>query len=196
MPGAPVFHRSTGHSPAAGAQSAHGEGIVTEGGGEVVVNSAAEGSGAGFAIWVDADACPRIIKEVLYRAAARVRVPLTLVANHSLSVPASNWVRAVQVAQGFDVADNYIVQQAKPRDLVITGDIPLAAELIGKGAAVISPRGEQFTPDNIRQRLNMRDFMETMRSSVQVGGGPPALGPRDKQVFANALDRYLAKYAR
>lgn len=146
-----------------------------------------------FTIWVDADACPRIIKDVLFRAAARVRVPLTLVANHSLSVPPSRWVSAVQVEQGFDVADNFIVQKVKPNDLVITGDIPLAAELIEKGAGVISPRGEQFTKNNIRQRLNMRDFMETMRSSVQVGGGPPALGPRDKQAFANALDRYLAK---
>jgi uncharacterized protein YaiI (UPF0178 family) len=148
-----------------------------------------------FTIWVDADACPKIIREVLFRAASRVKVNLTLVANHALPVPPSPLIKAVQVEQGFDVADNYIVRAVQPGDLVITSDIPLAAELIEKGAGVISSRGEQFTPNNIRQRLNMRDFMETMRSSVQVGGGPPALGPKDKQVFANALDRYLAKRA-
>ncbi len=147
-----------------------------------------------ISIWVDADACPKVIREVLFRAAARVEVALTLVANHALPVPPSPLIRAVQVEQGFDVADNYIVREAAPGDLVITSDIPLAAELIEKGAAVISPRGEQFTANNVRQRLNMRDFMETMRSSsVEVGGGPAALGPRDKQAFANALDRYLAK---
>jgi hypothetical protein len=111
-------------------------------------------------------------------------------------VPPSRWVSAIQVEQGFDVADNFIVRKVRSGDLVITADIPLAAELIEKGAGVISPRGEQFTRNNIRQRLNMRDFMETMRSSVQVGGGPPALGPRDKQAFANALDRYLATHVR
>lgn len=145
-------------------------------------------------IWVDADACPRVIREVLFRAATRLAVPLTLVANHAIPVPPSRWISALQVEQGFDVADNFIVGKVRPNDLVITADIPLAAELIEKGAGVISPRGEQFTRNNIRQRLNMRDFMETMRSSVQVGGGPPALGPRDKQAFANALDRYLARY--
>lgn len=149
-----------------------------------------------IAIWVDADACPRIIREVLFRAAARVAVPLTLVANHAITVPPSRWVSAIQVEQGFDMADNFIVRKVRPDDLVITADIPLAAELIEKGAGVISPRGEQFTRNNIRQRLNMRDFMETMRSSVQVGGGPSALGPRDKQAFANALDRYLATHVR
>jgi uncharacterized protein YaiI (UPF0178 family) len=149
-----------------------------------------------IAIWVDADACPRIIREVLFRAATRVAVPLTLVANHTIAVPPSRWVSAILVEQGFDVADNFIVRKVRSGDLVITADIPLAAELIEKGAGVISPRGEQFTRNNIRQRLNMRDFMETMRSSVQVGGGPPALGPRDKQAFANALDRYLATHVR
>ena len=147
-----------------------------------------------ISIWVDADACPRVIREVLFRAATRLGLPLTLVANHVLPLPQSPWIKAVQVAQGFDVADNYIVEQVCQDDLVITADIPLAAELIEKGAGVISPRGEQFTKDNIGQRLNMRDFMETMRSSGEVGGGPPALGPRDKQAFANALDRYLARY--
>lgn len=148
-----------------------------------------------ISIWVDADACPRVIRDILFRAATRLELPLTLVANHVLPVPQSPWVKAVQVAQGFDVADNYIVEQVGQDDLVITADIPLAAELIEKGAGVISPRGEQFTANNIRQRLNMRDFMETMRSSGEVSGGPPALGPRDKQEFANALDRYLARHA-
>ena len=159
-----------------------------------MASSNAENRSDTIAIWVDADACPRIIREVLFRAAARLAVPLTLVANHAIPVPSSRWVSAVQVEQGFDVADNFIVRKARPGDLVITADIPLAAELIEKGAGVISPRGEQFTRNNIRQRLNMRDFMETMRAGMQVGGGPPALGPRDKQAFANALDRYLARH--
>ena len=144
---------------------------------------------------MDADACPRVIRDILFKAAARVAVPLTLVANHALPVPPSSLIRAVQVEQGFDVADDYIVQQVQENDLVITSDIPLAAELIEKGAYVITSRGERFTRNNIRQRLNMRDFMETMRSSMEVGGGPAALGPRDRQAFANALDTYLARYA-
>lgn len=147
-----------------------------------------------LSIWVDADACPRVIREILFRAAKRVERPLVLVANHAIAVPNSPWIRSLQVAQGFDVADNLIVQQVSEGDLVITADIPLAAEVIEKGAGVISPRGEQFTRNNIRQRLNMRDFMDTMRASGEVGGGPPALGERDKQAFANALDRYLARH--
>jgi len=148
-----------------------------------------------ISIWVDADACPKVIREILFRAAQRVEAPLTLVANHALPLPESPLIRMQQVAQGFDVADNFIVQQVSADDLVITSDIPLAAEVIEKGAHVITSRGERFTRNNIRQRLNMRDFMETMRSSMDVGGGPPALGPRDKQAFANALDTYLAKHA-
>ncbi len=147
------------------------------------------------AIWVDADACPRVIREILFRAAVRREIPLTLVANHLVPAPKSPWITSRQVEQGFDVADNFIAQQAAPGDLVITSDIPLAAEVIDKGAFVITPRGERYTRENVRQRLNMRDFMETMRSSVEVGGGPPALGPRDKQAFANALDSYLARNA-
>lgn len=146
-------------------------------------------------IWVDADACPKVIREILFRAAKRVEKPLILVANHVIPVPNSPWISCRQVAQGFDVADNYIVQQVAKGDLVITSDIPLAAEVIAKGAGVISVRGEQLTANNIGPRLNMRDFMDTMRSSgEQVGGGPPALGDRDKQAFANALDRYLARH--
>jgi uncharacterized protein YaiI (UPF0178 family) len=148
---------------------------------------------ATVSIWVDADACPRVIRDILFRAAGRVEIPLTLVANHALPVPPSPLINAVQVEQGFDVADNFIVQQVHENDLVITSDIPLAAEVIDKGALVITSRGERFNRNNIRQRLNMRDFMETMRSSMEIGGGPPALGPRDKQAFANALDSYLAK---
>lgn len=147
-----------------------------------------------MAIWVDADACPRVIRDILCKAAVRVNVPLTFVANHNLGLPPSKVIKFIQVPQGFDVADNYIVQYVQADDLVITSDIPLAAELIEKGAQVVTPRGERFTRENIRQRLNMRDFMETMRSSMEVGGGPPALGPRDKQTFGNALDSYLAKF--
>lgn len=147
------------------------------------------------AIWVDADACPRVIREILFRAAQRVSVPLTLVANHALQIPKSPLIRCLQVEQGFDKADNYIAQQVRENDLVVTSDIPLAAEVIEKGALVISARGERYTRNNVRQRLNMRDFMETMRSSGEVTGGPPALGQRERQAFANALDQYLARYA-
>jgi len=143
-------------------------------------------------IWVDADACPNAIKEILFRAAIRVEIPLILVANHALRVTPSPWIKMVQVPAGFDVADNYIVQHVEKDDLVITSDIPLAAELVEAEAKVITSRGESYTPQNIRERLNMRDFMETMRSSGEVTGGPATLGPRDKQDFANALDRYLA----
>ena len=145
-------------------------------------------------IWVDADACPNVIKEVLFRAAIRVEIPLILVANHLLRIPPSPWIKMTQVPAGFDVADNHIVQRVEKNDLVITSDIPLAAELIEKQAQVITSRGETYTPQNIRERLNMRDFMDTMRSSGEVTGGPPTLGSRDKQAFANALDRYLAAY--
>lgn len=146
-------------------------------------------------IWVDADACPKVIREILFRAAKRVERPLILVANHVIPVPNSPWISCRQVPQGFDVADNYIVQQVSEGDLVITSDIPLAAEVIDKGAGAISPRGEQFTANNIRPRLTMRDFMETLRASgEQVGGGPQALGDKDKMTFANALDRYLSKH--
>ena len=144
-------------------------------------------------VWVDADACPKVIREILFRAAKRMQLPVILVANHVIPIPNSPWISCRQVPQGFDVADDYIVDQLVEKDLVITADIPLSAEAIEKGAFVISPRGEQLTADNIKPRLNMRDFMDTMRSSGEVGGGPAALGDRDKQAFANALDRYLAR---
>jgi uncharacterized protein YaiI (UPF0178 family) len=142
-------------------------------------------------IWVDADACPRVIKEILYRATRRTGTPLTLVANHALQVPRGAGIKAVQVAGGFDVADDYISARVEPGDLVVTADIPLAAEVIEKGAHALNPRGELYTPATIRQRLTMRDFMETMRSSGEVGGGPPPLGQRERHAFGNALDRLL-----
>ncbi|NND54242.1 MAG: YaiI/YqxD family protein [Gammaproteobacteria bacterium] len=145
-------------------------------------------------IWVDADACPVVIKEILYRAADRTGVLLTLVANQALSVPPSRHIKTLQVPAGFDVADNEIVLRMQAGDLVITSDIPLAAEVIDKGGLALSPRGELHTTENIRARLNMRDFMDTMRSSgMDVGGGPPALSQSDRQDFANQLDRWLAQ---
>jgi hypothetical protein len=144
-------------------------------------------------IWVDADACPRVIKDILFRAADRVGVPLILVANQPVQVPASPNIRSIQVAPGFDVADNHIVQQAQPGDLVITADIPLAAEAIDKGALALNPRGELYTKENIRQRLNMRDFLDTLRSSGINTGGPAALSQADRQAFANQLDRLLQR---
>jgi hypothetical protein len=147
-------------------------------------------------IWVDADACPGVVKEILFRAAERVGVPLTLVANQALRAPPSALIRTVQVARGFDAADGHIVQHLDPGDLVITADIPLAAQVIAKGAHAIDPRGDRYTPDNIRERLVLRDFMEQMRSTGQVTGGPPPFGPSDRQAFANALDRLLAQVRR
>lgn len=146
-----------------------------------------------MAIWVDADACPRVIRDILYRAAERCQVELTLVANQSIEVPRSRHIRMLTVSAGFDVADNEIARRAEPGDLVVTSDIPLAADAIAKHAEVVSPRGERFTPDNIRERLTMRDFMDTMRSSGLTSGGPPPLSPTDRQAFANALDSYLAR---
>ncbi|MBI5899024.1 MAG: YaiI/YqxD family protein [Rhodocyclales bacterium] len=144
-------------------------------------------------IWVDADACPVAIKEILYRAARRSELMLTLVANQMLRVPPSPWIRAVQVPGGFDVADQRIVQEAGPGDLVVTADVPLAAQVIAKGAAVIDPRGELLTAANIQERLGMRNFMEGLRSSGVETGGPAAFSAADRQAFANQLDRLLAK---
>lgn len=144
-------------------------------------------------VWVDADACPNMIKEVLFRAAQRRKVQVTLVANQPLKVIPSPFIKAIQVSAGFDVADNYIVEQVEAGDLIITADIPLAAEAIEKGGLVISPRGELLTTENIRPRLNMRDFLEQMRSSGEHTGGPAALTSNDKQAFANALDRLITK---
>jgi len=145
-------------------------------------------------IWVDADACPVVVKEILFRAAERTGVELTLVANQPLGTPSAPNISAIQVPRGFDVADDEIVKRLSAGDLVVTGDIPLAAEVIEKGGHALSPRGEMHTTENIRARLNMRDFLDTMRSSaVEMGGGPAAFGQRDKQTFANSLDRFLTK---
>ncbi|HHH45267.1 MAG TPA: YaiI/YqxD family protein, partial [Gammaproteobacteria bacterium] len=146
-------------------------------------------------IWVDADACPVVIKEIIFRAADRTGVEVTLVANQFIRVPPSRNIRFLQVAAGFDVADNEIVKRLEAGDLVITSDIPLAADAIEKGALALSPRGEMHTADNIRARLNMRDFMDTLRASGVDTGGPPAMSQADRQAFANHLDRLLAKCA-
>lgn len=144
-------------------------------------------------IWVDADACPVVIKEILFRAAERTETLITLVANQYIRVPNSEYIKTVQVPSGFDVADNEIVKRASAGDLVITADIPLAAEIIEKGAHALNPRGEMYSTENIRSLLNMRDFMDTMRSSgVDTSGGPPPLAQKDRQNFANSLDRFLA----
>ncbi len=146
-------------------------------------------------IWVDADACPNVIKDILYRAAQRAERSLTLVANQALRTPASPYIKTVQVSAGFDVADNYIVQQVAEGDLVITADIPLAAAVIERGADALNPRGEHYTPDNIQQRLAMRNFMAEMRDIGEVSGGPPAISKSDRQAFANVLDRMLQQRA-
>jgi uncharacterized protein YaiI (UPF0178 family) len=142
-------------------------------------------------LWVDADACPVVIKEILFRAAERTQTEMTLVANQSIPVPPSRYIKTQRVSSGFDVADNEIVKQVQSGDLVITSDIPLASEVIDKGALALSPRGELFTSENIKARLNMRDFLETMRSSGIQSGGPPPLNQSDRQSFANHLDRLL-----
>ncbi len=144
-------------------------------------------------IWVDADACPVVVKEILFRAAERARVQLTLVANQPMQVPKSPFISSKRVGSGFDVADDYIAAQVTKGDLVITADIPLAADVIKNGGEALNPRGERYTEENIRQRLAMRDFMETMRSSGVQTGGPPPLNQTDRRNFANELDRFLAK---
>lgn len=144
-------------------------------------------------IWVDGDACPVVIKEMLFRAAERTSTEVTLVANQYMKTPPSAFINSIQVTKGFDVADNEIVRLSEAGDLVITSDIPLADEVISKGCLALSPRGEMFTRENIKSRLNIRDFMETMRSSGIQTGGPAALDGKDKQAFANQLDRWLAQ---
>ena len=144
-------------------------------------------------IWVDADACPNVIKDILFRAANRVQIPVTLVANQFIKTPPSPYIKSIQVAAGFDVADNYIAQEVKLGDVVITADIPLAADIVAKGAFGINPRGMLYTEQNIKQALTIRNFMEEMRNTGQASGGPPPLDSKDKQAFANTLDKLLAK---
>jgi uncharacterized protein YaiI (UPF0178 family) len=144
-------------------------------------------------IWVDADACPVVIKDILFRAAERAEIETILVANHYLKIPPSKYISFVQVSSGFDVADDEIVNRAEAHDLVITADIPLAAEAVDKGCLALNPRGELYSESNIKQRLNMRDFMDTLRSSgIQTGGVPP-INQADRQAFANNLDKLLSK---
>lgn len=145
-------------------------------------------------IYVDADACPKVIKEILFRAAERRQILLTLVANRLLPHPPSAYIRAMQVQAGFDVADNKIIELVEAGDLTITADIPLAAGVIAKGGHALNPRGEFYTPDTINERLAMRDFMDTLRASGVETGGPSALNQRDRQAFANQLDKFLAKH--
>jgi hypothetical protein len=147
-------------------------------------------------IWVDADACPVVVKEILFKAAERTGIQLTLVANQPVRIPRSRFIDTLQVNAGFDVADNEIVKRLGVGDLVITSDIPLAAEAIEKGAHALNPRGELYSADSIRSRLNMRDFLDTMRASGINTGGPPALSQSDRQSFANHLDKLLAAYAK
>ncbi len=147
-------------------------------------------------IWVDADACPAVIKEILYRAADRAQLPLTLIANQMLRVPPSPWIRALQVPAGFDVADQRIVEEAVKGDLVITADIPLAALVVAKGAWVLDPRGELLDAGNIQERLTLRNFMESLRSGGVDTGGPATFSAADRQAFANRLDSLLARRPR
>lgn len=144
-------------------------------------------------IWIDADACPKMIKEVIFKTATRRNISVTLVANSYLQIPQSNLINFIQVEQGADVADFYIVEKATREDLVITADIPLAALIVEKEAIAINPRGEVYTEDNINERLSMRNYMQEMRDSGMETGGPAPLGPKDKALFTNALDRILTK---
>lgn len=147
-------------------------------------------------LWVDADACPKVIRDVIVRAAERTGIDCTFVANHSIPLPRRDNIHFQQVQSGFDIADNEIVRRAESGDLVITSDIPLADELITKNVMALSSRGELFTKETIKSRLNIRDFMETMRSSGVQTGGPNALSQTDRREFANHLDRILAKHHR
>lgn len=146
-------------------------------------------------IWVDADACPAVVKDILYRAANRTQTPLTLIANRMLRVPPSPWIRALQVPAGFDAADRRIADEANPGDLVVTADIPLAAQIVAKGASALDPRGELLDADTIQERLTMRNFMEELRSSGVDTGGPAAFSAADARAFAQRLDAFLARRA-
>lgn len=145
-------------------------------------------------IWVDADACPVVIKHILYKAAQRTRLQTTLVANQPMRIPRLKWIKLLQVAQGFDVADNEILKRLDTGDLVITSDIPLAAQVLEKGGHALSPRGELYSSDNIRGRLSMRDFKDTLRSSGIDTGGPPALNQKNRNAFASHLDKLISKH--
>lgn len=145
-------------------------------------------------IWVDADACPRPAKEVLYRLAERRQLQVTLVANQYLTVPASKFIAALQVPAGFDVADNEIVRRLQQGDLVITADIPLADEVVSAGASALNPRGTLYTSENIKDHLQRRDMLEQLRSDGTISGGPDPYGNKETQAFANALDRFVTRH--
>ncbi len=146
-------------------------------------------------IWVDADACPKVVKEILFRVAERAKLKVTLVANQSLTIPKSFFIKSIRVSSGFDVADNYIVQEIQKGDLLITADIPLAAEVIEKGGHALNPRGELYSTETIKQKLIMRDLMDELRGTGEiVNGGPPPLNQRDRREFANQLDTFVAKW--
>lgn len=147
-------------------------------------------------IWVDADACPGVIKEIIFRAAERRQVHVTLVANKLIGVPRSPLIHSIRVSSGFDEADNYIAERVAEGDLVITADIPLAAMVIEKGGHALNPRGERYSTDTIRQKLTMRDLMDQLRGSGIQTGGPPPLGPRERKAFGDELDRFLAQALR
>jgi hypothetical protein len=144
-------------------------------------------------IWVDADACPLVIKEILYRAAQRAQVPTTLVSNMALRTPPSPFIKTVRVAKGFDGADQRILQEMQPGDLVITADLPFAAEVVARGGVALDPRGDLYSEDNVQERLAMRNLMQALRSGGELVGGPAPLRPSDRQLFANQLDRFLKR---
>lgn len=146
-------------------------------------------------IWIDADACPKVIKEILYRAANRAKINLILVANQPLSIPPSSYIKKIKVSSGLDAADNYIAKNMEPGDLVITADIPLANSVIENKGTALNPRGELYTVSNIKERLSMRNLCEQLRSNGMLKSGPPSLNKKDVQAFANALDKFLTKYS-
>ena len=147
-------------------------------------------------IWVDADACPAVIKDILYRAAERLKIEMTLVANKALRTPPSPYIKALQVPRGIDVADSHIVKEVAPGDLVITADIPLASDVIAKGARALNPRGELYSPENIQERLALRNYLDELRGTGERTGGPPALDNTDRKRFADQLDKLLSRIQR
>ena len=146
-----------------------------------------------FTIWIDADACPKVVKEIVFKASFRLSIPVVLVANSYMSVPHTGIIKSIQVEKGADVADNYIIENVSKEDIVITADIPLAALIVEKGAIAINPRGELYTEDNVGERLSVRDFMQDLRDSGIETSGPPPFGTKDKAQFANALNKILSK---
>ena len=146
-----------------------------------------------FKIWIDADACPKVVKEVVFKNAFRLNIEVVLVANSYLNIPLSPLIKMIKVDQGADVADFYIVEHITEKDLAITADIPLASHIVEKGAMAINPRGEVYTEENISERLSVRDFMQELRDSGMDTGGPPPFGPKDKELFTNSLNRILTK---